>query len=567
MQAVFSDVNPREVINITKTKARIVVSDNGNISDLTFQKTPTGVEVEGVYPDIRDPRASLISFILPDSKVVQDIVLKDGDLRDFLSRISKAEDYKKLRDEVKKKLTERKEMLEVLRKNAKEVPKLKEIKSKLEGEISELRKRLEETAISEEAKELQAQLNNRIAERDAIESDIIEKQKEREFQLGKIDTLQAEIEELKNKIKQLEKEIPDLKFEPIIRKYEKRAEEVREKIAHEVRPELNKTQADVSKVSKELEKIIKGEEKSGYCPFDKQSCSRFTKDVLETILEGDKKRLESLRKWYDELNKEYKKYTDEIRKLKAKQNEIVDINRLISQKTKDIREIEDKIEKIDNVIRNLEKEKEEKNKEIEALSNKIKSIVADKDLRREQIESEIAEKTRQVKEIERRIADISKQFDPEKSVTELEEEWMQEIEELERKYEEYSEIYEKQLYGEAKEFNKSVDEFLKILGFDKNFHRVLIDPNTQKLVVYKTPTESQPLSTLSTSERYALSILIMLIAREIYIPEFPLIVLDEVLISFDEERGRRILEYIRKKVPYVITTALKESGEIEVKTA
>jgi wobble nucleotide-excising tRNase len=171
-----------------------------------------------------------------------------------------------------------------------------------------------------------------------------------------------------------------------------------------------------------------------------------------------------------------------------------------------------------------------------------------------------------VKEIERRIAEISKQFDPEKSVTELEEEWMREIEELEKKYKEYSEIYERQLYGEAKEFNKRVNEFLKILGFDKNFHRVLIDPNTQKLVVYKTPTESQPLNTLSTSERYALAILIMLIAREIYIPEFPLIVLDEVLISFDEERGRKVLEYIRKEVPYVITTALKDSGGIEVKS-
>ncbi|WP_290596964.1 MULTISPECIES: AAA family ATPase [unclassified Archaeoglobus] len=566
LQAVFAEVNPREVINISKTKARIVVSDNGKVSDLTFQKTPTGVEVEGMYPDIRDPRASLISFILPDSKVVQDIILKDGDLRDFLSRISKADEYKKLRDEVKKKLTERKEMLEVLRKSAKEVPKLREIKSKLEGEISELRKRLEEATVSDEAKELQAQLNKLIAERDAIESDIIEKQREKEFQLGKIDTLQAEIEELQNKIKQLEKEIPELKFEPIIERLQKRADEVREKIAHEVRPELNKTQADVSKLTKELEKITKGEERAGYCPFDKQACSRFTKEVLETILEGDKKRLENLKAWYEELNKEYKKYTDEIRKLKAKQNEIVEINRQISQKIKNIREIEDKIDRIDNEIRNLENEKELKNEDIKALEDKIKELVTDKDQKRAKIEAEIAEKTRQVKEIERRIAEISKQFDPEKSVTELEEEWMREIEELEKKYKEYSEIYERQLYGEAKEFNKRVNEFLKILGFDKNFHRVLIDPNTQKLVVYKTPTESQPLNTLSTSERYALAILIMLIAREIYIPEFPLIVLDEVLISFDEERGRKVLEYIRKEVPYVITTALKDSGGIEVKS-
>lgn len=158
LQAVFAEVPLRDIINVSKTKARIIVKD-GKVAEITLQKTPTGVEVEGIYPKIRDKRASLIAFILPDSEVVRDIVLKDGDLRDFLSRVSKANEYKKLRDETKKKLMERKEMLEVLRRSAREVPKLRELKSKLEGEISELRKRLEETTISEEARALQEQLN------------------------------------------------------------------------------------------------------------------------------------------------------------------------------------------------------------------------------------------------------------------------------------------------------------------------------------------------------------------------------------------------------------------------
>lgn len=567
LQAAFAEVPLREVINVSKTKARIVVRDNGKVAEIALQKTPTGVEVEGIYPEHRDPRASLISFILPESEVVRDVLLKDGDLKDFLSKISKANEYRKLRDEVKEKLLKRKEMLEVLRKNAKEVPKLRELKSKLEGEISELRKRLEETAISDEAKELQEQLNKLVAQRDAIESEILQKEKDKEHELGKIDVLETEIKEIEDKIKEMEKEIPELDFEPLLKKFEERANEVREKIAHEVRPELNKAQGDVSKLEKELEKIERGVEKEGYCPFDKQACHRFTKEIIKTQLEYDKKRLESVRKWYDQLQKEYKEYVDKIRELKTKENEIIKMKKQISEKQRAIREVEDKVDEIDNEIRNLEKEKESLNKDIGTLELKIRELVRDKDQRRAKIEEEISNKMKQIKEIERRIAEISKQFDPEKSVTELEEEWMKEIEELERKLEEYSKIYEKQLYGEAQEFNKRVNEFLKLLGFDKNFHRVLIDPNTQKLVVYKTPTEAQPLRTLSTSERYALAILIMLIAREIYIPDFPLIVLDEVLISFDNERGRRVLEYIRKEVPYVITTALKERGDIEIRYA
>ena len=565
LQAAFAEVPLREVINVSKTKARIVVRDNGKVADITLQKTPTGVEVEGIYPKFRDKRASLISFILPDSEVVRDIVLKDGDLRDFLSKISKANEYKKLRDKTKEQLMERKEMLEVLRKSAKEVPKLRELKSKLEGEISELRKRLEETAISDEAKELQEQLNKLIAQRDAIESEMLQKEKRKEHELGKISALEAEIKEMESKIKEMEKEIPELDFEPLLKKFEKRANEVREKIAHEVRPELNRAQADVSKLEKELEKIERGEEKEGYCPFDKQACHRFTKEIIKTQLKYDKERLENVKKWYEQLQKEYKEYMDKIRELKTKENEIIRIKSQISEKQKAIREIEDVIDNIDNGIRNLEREKELLSKDIEKLESRIRELIRDKDQRRAEIEEEISNKMKQIKEIERRIAEISKQFDPEKSVTELEEEWMKEIDELEHKLEEYSRIYERQLYGEAQEFNRRVDEFLKLLGFDKNFHKVLIDPNTQKLVVYKTPTESQPLRTLSTSERYALAILIMLIAREIYIPNFPLIVLDEVLISFDEDRGRKVLEYIRREVPYVITTALKEKGGMEVR--
>ena len=43
--------------------------------------------------------------------------------------------------------------------------------------------------------------------------------------------------------------------------------------------------------------------------------------------------------------------------------------------------------------------------------------------------------------------------------------------------------------------------------------------------------------------------------------------LDEVLISFLEERGQKILDYIREQVPYVICTMLRETTGLEVEYA
>jgi len=148
---------------------------------------------------------------------------------------------------------------------------------------------------------------------------------------------------------------------------------------------------------------------------------------------------------------------------------------------------------------------------------------------------------------------------------ELEEEWSKEIEKLEKEEKEYDEIYKKQLYGVRLVFNEKVKDLLRYLGFDKNFHNVFIEDN--RLVVYKTKTDNQPLNTLSTSERYSLALLIMLAAREIYIPEFPIFALDEILISFLEERGKKILDYIKEQVPYVVCTMLRETTELEVEYA
>lgn len=113
-------------------------------------------------------------------------------------------------------------------------------------------------------------------------------------------------------------------------------------------------------------------------------------------------------------------------------------------------------------------------------------------------------------------------------------------------------------------FNKRIMEVCRMLSF-KDFHRVRINDMTWMLEIereYGTQRKDITLEYLSASERVTIG-LILILAKLQYLPEFPLFVLDELTLSYDPTRFKRILEYLKKTVPYVIVTALAplEEGE------
>ena len=56
----------------------------------------------------------------------------------------------------------------------------------------------------------------------------------------------------------------------------------------------------------------------------------------------------------------------------------------------------------------------------------------------------------------------------------------------------------------------------------------------------------------------------MLAAKETFLPDFPFFIIDELTQSYDPERFRQIVNYMRKRVPYVIVTSLVEAGGLRV---
>lgn len=118
--------------------------------------------------------------------------------------------------------------------------------------------------------------------------------------------------------------------------------------------------------------------------------------------------------------------------------------------------------------------------------------------------------------------------------------------------------YESHMNSARQAFNESVArvfEELELHGFKK----VFLDQNNV-IHVIRDNDINQPVETLSASEKLTLGIVLMLSAREAYLPEFPFFIIDEIALHYDPDRCKQAIKYLRERVPYVIITALAEKG-------
>jgi len=109
-------------------------------------------------------------------------------------------------------------------------------------------------------------------------------------------------------------------------------------------------------------------------------------------------------------------------------------------------------------------------------------------------------------------------------------------------------------------FNKKIMQVYKKLGF-KDFKNIEID-STFSIKVNRKGKEQQ-LNRLSTSERVTLGVLVMLVGKEEYLPDYPFFVLDEVTTAYDPARFKKIIDYLANetKTKYTIVTAFSPTGD------
>ena len=146
---------------------------------------------------------------------------------------------------------------------------------------------------------------------------------------------------------------------------------------------------------------------------------------------------------------------------------------------------------------------------------------------------------------------------PGRLVVDVRSEILRKIEWLDKVTGYFQEKYMRRMTSARCRFNSNVTRAFRELGLE-GFGNVFLDQNFM-LHVMREGNVRQPIETLSASEKLTISLILMLAAKETFLPDFPLFIVDELTLSYDSERFWRIMNYIKKRVPYVIVTSLTSS--------
>jgi len=143
---------------------------------------------------------------------------------------------------------------------------------------------------------------------------------------------------------------------------------------------------------------------------------------------------------------------------------------------------------------------------------------------------------------------------PGRLVIEVRKELLRKIEWLNKVTEHFQEKYMRRMTSARLRFNSNVARAFEELGL-KRFENIFLDQDFVLHIVRENGVR-QPVETLSASEKLTVSLILMLAAKETFLPDFPLFVIDELTLSYDPARFKQIVNYVAKRVPYVIVTCL-----------
>jgi len=208
------------------------------------------------------------------------------------------------------------------------------------------------------------------------------------------------------------------------------------------------------------------------------------------------------------------------------------------------------------LLKSLKNEVETLKKQIE--QKRTKEVRGSKELVREinRLNKAVILKEEEIQRAERFPSDDSKY--PERLVIEVRKEMMKKIEWLDKVIEHFQDKYMRRMTSARLRFNRNVNKAFDELEL-KGFEKVFLDQDFALHLVRENSIQ-QPVETLSASEKLTISLILMLAAKETFLPDFPLFIIDELTLSYDPERFRHIVNYIRRRVPYVIVTSLVSSG-------
>ena len=291
---------------------------------------------------------------------------------------------------------------------------------------------------------------------------------------------------------------------------------------------------------------------------------------VQSLLRDKEERASALSKEEANLSELQKDLTRE----EEKEQQLISFLGLTDESTKVATQIKDGI--------SVSKDKQDRiKKEIEMQTELVENLRSEAKRLESQIEQKKAGEVKGLKDLDKELQRIDKAiilkedeiqqaegFPPEdpkyhgRLVVEVRSEMMKKIEWLEKVTEYFQEKYMRRMTTARLSFNRNVTKAFEELGL-KGFENVFLDQGFALHLVRERSVQ-QPVETLSASEKLTISLVLMLAAKETFLPDFPFFIIDELTQSYDPERFRQIVNYMRKRVPYVIVTSLVEAGGLRV---
>jgi DNA repair exonuclease SbcCD ATPase subunit len=570
-----------EILNYDADEGYIKVEIDGKTFIRRFRREKGKVLEAESKPIVIDDRIKYLVLDVQLGEVVKNIVLEmKPDITNYLVRVFKLKDYEDKIAELRSRIQSKEREAEYLKKEVAELTEVDEERKRLEEERTKLEKELESIrGISiERARQIQdriGELNRRLGEIEIRIKDIEERL---------LPAIEERTKELQLEIERLKKDVSEF--------YERYREP--DKYMNNIKEHIDRIDKFIDKLKRELSDLISGHDaripvikmatltKTTTCPVCgrsiEQSPEEFWGSRLREVEDEVKKIKESLIKDYEErINKaqeERLKSWKELEEFTKKYNETREIEMV-------------RLPKYESELKNLTKEFENyKNEASRLRSEKNYVIKLLEDLKKELSEEErkAAEKRAEIEkrlgEIEQRIKDleevIAEKSDAGKKLTET----IKEIEELKGELKRTEEELYTTLAMMKDEFTKISSEVIKELGFTwlKSIRLVSSEMRDKTgevkrvfeiKVIRILPSGKeieQPLSTLSTSERLAVSLVTILTGYRLKVLEeyegkVPIIA-DEALLAFDPYRFAKVAEELKKYAKYIIITRLAEPNKV-----
>jgi len=542
-----------QFLNDQSSEGRVTIDGNATVTIARLGGDKLDVTGKPIF-DVNGK--SDIVFANPENEFLNTI-MRGESIEGFINKFSDAKYYKKVNEQVEDiydnvKSRERDQEKELNR--CKNDIMDNRIKTKLENDrqkLKEDKKKLEERElkiIKEKGKD--------------------EEKRQREYS-DKVDNLRSKkmilddennkfkkmIPELEKESKSLEKDVKDLdnaysKINEKYGDYEAKVKEVKEKIE-------DKTEI-LDKITNEI-KFDEESLKENKINMSSVKCGECGKDYSSKERE---KRVQAL--------------NERIRENRAKKNSLnTEVTNLKEEEEYLTRDLKNKIRTMKAELQTKQNKIKDNKVNVEKYSEKIKDNKVSIDKLEKQIveveklmDSTITDLKRKIENIDQEVINIDRTLDRQQGA-------LKEYEITEKKYKivKNKTKFLEELKASIKEtiinlqktvinnFNESIIKVYGKLNF-KDFTGITIDPYTYKIKINrKGLKDNQDLNRLSTSERVTLGVVVMIVGKENYLPDYPFFVLDEVVTSYDPERFKKIIDYIKDKTPYTIVTAFSPTGD------